>query len=117
MTTARARSLRRRQTDAERKLWWALRARRLEGVKFKRQVPVGRYIADFMSFECKLIVELDGNQHAEQIEYDERRTRWLEAQGYRVVRYWNADVLLGIGSVAEEIWRIADERRPKIDRE
>jgi very-short-patch-repair endonuclease len=101
--TTRARDLRRKQTDAERKPWWELRARRLDGFKFKRQVPVGRYIADFMCFECKLIVELDGSQHLEQVEYDEARTRWLETQGYRVVRYWNIDVLLNTERVMEEI--------------
>lgn len=112
MTTARARTLRRKQTDAERKLWWELRARRLDGFKFKRQVPIGRYIADFLCFECKLIIELDGSQHLEQIEYDEARTCWLEAQGYRVVRYWNIDVLLNIEPVMEAIWSIAEARRP-----
>jgi very-short-patch-repair endonuclease len=112
MTTARARALRRSQTDAERKLWYALRARRLDGIKFKRQVPIGRYIADFMCFECKLIVEVDGSQHAEQADCDAARTRWLETQGYRVVRYWNHEVLLNIDGVAEAIWRLAEERKP-----
>jgi len=113
MTTERARSLRRKQTDAERTLWRALRSRRLEGFKFKRQVPLGRYIADFMCFECKLIVELDGSQHLEQVAYDGERRRWLAAQGYRVVRYWNVDVLLDIVAVSENIWQIADSRRPR----
>lgn len=112
LKVTRARTLRREQTDAERKLWWALRARRLEGFKFKRQVPIGRYIADFMCFECKLIVELDGSQHLAQVAYDEARTRWLEAQGYRVVRFWNVDVLLNTDRVMEEIWVIAEARRP-----
>jgi very-short-patch-repair endonuclease len=112
LKVTRARKLRREQTDAERKLWWELRARRLDGFKFKRQVPIGRYIADFMCFECKLIVELDGSQHLEQVEYDEARTRWLEAQDYRVVRYWNIDVLLNTERVMEEIWSIAEQRRP-----
>lgn len=110
--TGRARSLRREQTDAERKLWRELRARRLEGFKFKRQVAIGTYIADFMCFECKLIVELDGSQHLDQLEYDERRTRWLEAQGFRVARYWNIDVQLNPEGVVDHIWRIAQERRP-----
>jgi len=112
LKVTRARNLRREQTDAERKLWWELRARRLDGFKFKRQVPLGRYIADFMCFECKLIVELDGSQHLEQVEYDEARTRWLERQGYRVVRHWNVDVLLNTERVMEEIWSIAEQRRP-----
>ena len=109
---ARARKLRREQTDAERTLWCELRARRLDGFKFKRQVPIGRYIADFMCFECKLIVELDGSQHLEQVAYDEARTRWLATKGYRVVRYWNIDVLLATERVMEEIWSIAEGRRP-----
>jgi very-short-patch-repair endonuclease len=69
-------------------------------------------IADFMCFECKLIVELDGSQHLEQVEYDEARSRWLETQGYRVVRYWNIDVLLNTERVMEEIWSVAEARRP-----
>ena len=112
MTTTRARALRRSQTDAERKLWYALRARRLDGIKFKRQVPIGRFIADFMCFECKLVVEVDGSQPAEQADYDAARTRWLETQGYRVVRYWNREVLLNTEGVAEEIWQLAQERKP-----
>ena len=87
-------------------------ARRLDGIKFKRQVPIGRYIADFMCFECKLIVEVDGGQHAEQTDYDAARTSWLETQGYRVVRRWNREVLLNIEGAAEEIWQIAQERKP-----
>jgi very-short-patch-repair endonuclease len=112
MSTERARSLRRRQSDAERKLWQALRARRTDGLKFKRQVPIGRYIADFMCFECKLIVELDGNQHAEKATYDGERTRWLEAQGFRVVRYGNYDALSNLDATVRDIWEIADARRP-----
>ncbi len=65
-----------------------------------------------MCFECKLIVELDGSQHLDQLEYDERRTRWLEAQGFRVARYWNIDVQLNPEGVVDHIWRIAQERRP-----
>lgn len=110
--TGRAQSLRREQTDAERKLWRELRGRRLEGFKFKRQVAIGTYIADFMCFKCKLIVEVDGSQHLDQIEYDERRTRWLEAQGFRVARYWNIDVLLNTEGVVDHIWRMAQERQP-----
>ncbi|MDZ4868818.1 MAG: DUF559 domain-containing protein [Alphaproteobacteria bacterium] len=111
--TERARSLRRAQTDAERAMWRVLRSRRMDGFKFRRQVPVGRYFADFLCFECKLIVELDGSQHLEQVAYDEERTRWLETQGYRVLRYWNVDLLLYEDSVAEDVWRHLQERRPK----
>ena len=113
MSIARARSLRRNQTDAERKLWYALRARHLVGLKFKRQVSIGRFFADFLCFECRLIVELDGTQHAEQGEYDNARTHWLESQGYRVQRFWNFDVLTNTDAVVDEIMRVATERRPK----
>jgi very-short-patch-repair endonuclease len=85
----RARRLRREMTDAERRLWAMLRGSQLEGAKFRRQVPIGRYIADFACFKSKLIVELDGSQHADSA-YDAERDAWLEAQGFRVLRFWNA---------------------------
>ena len=92
MTTSRARQLRARQTDAERKLWFLLRDRRLNGAKFRRQVPIGKYIADFVCQEAKLIVELDGGQHEDQVEYDTARSEWLAGVGYRVLRIWNNDL-------------------------
>ena len=92
--TDRARELRRNQTDAELRLWGYLRARRLLGAKFRRQVPAGRYIVDFLCKELGLIVEADGGQHTEQEIYDARRTAWLEAQGYTVIRFWNVDIML-----------------------
>jgi very-short-patch-repair endonuclease len=88
-----ARKLRREQTDAERKLWFLLRDRRLVGVKFRRQFPIGRYIADFCCVERKLIVELDGSQHVESGQADEVRTAFLNSCGYRVMRLWNHQVL------------------------
>ena len=96
-----ARQLRRNQTDAEKFLWSTLRNRQLNGYKFKRQVPVGIYIADFLCQEAMLIVELDGVQHAEQQDYDQRRTHWLESQGFRVLRLWNNEVLLNIIGVSD----------------
>ena len=99
----RARRLRRRSTGAERALWARLRDQRLRGVKFRRQAPIGAYIVDFATHEARLIVELDGGQHLEQREYDERRTRWLESQGYRVLRFWNGDALTRTDSVVEAI--------------
>ena len=96
-----ARQLRRNQTDAEKFLWSKLRNRQLSGYKFKRQVPVGTYIADFLCQEAMLIVELDGGQHAGQQDYDQRRTHWLESQGFRVLRLWNNDVLLNIIGVSD----------------
>src|SRR4029079_11738452 len=88
-----ARRLRRDQTDAERVLWFRLRDRRLNGWKFRRQMPVGNYIVDFCCESARLIVELDGGQHAMQSEADRARTADLEKRGYLVLRFWNNDVL------------------------
>jgi very-short-patch-repair endonuclease len=88
----RARQLRRNQTEAEARLWNALRDRRLGGWKWRRQVTVGPYILDFLCPEGGLVVELDGGQHADQVAYDERRTRYLESRGLRVIRFWNGAV-------------------------
>lgn len=101
---ARARSLRRSQTDAELRLWLHLRDRRLHGLKFRRQVPIEGYYADFLCKEAALIVELDGGQHAEaRSEHDLRRTKVLERQGYRVIRFWNHDVFGNIEEVLRQI--------------
>jgi adenine-specific DNA-methyltransferase len=89
----RQRELRRFSTEAEKKLWSALRGRRLGGAKFRRQVWLGSYIADFYCAEAKLVIEADGSQHADQADYDERRSHWLEQEGFRVIRFWNNDVL------------------------
>ena len=80
-------------TDAEQRLWYYLRAGRFQGWKFRRQVPLGRYVVDFLCEEARLIVEVDGGQHAERVAQDATRTQWLEAQGYVVIRFWNNDVL------------------------
>ena len=88
-----ARGLRRRQTDAERRLWARLRDRRLLGAKFARQVPIGSYVVDFCCRERKLIVELDGGQHAAHADHDAGRTAFLQALGYRVLRFWDNDAL------------------------
>jgi very-short-patch-repair endonuclease len=99
----RARSMRNTPTEAEYKLWGFLRCRQLNGVKFRRQAPIGKYIVDFVSYEVKLIIELDGGQHVAQQAYDDRRTRWLESQGFRVMRFWNDDVLNNPEVVVEAI--------------
>src|SRR5579872_7019358 len=91
--TKRARDLRQDQPLAERILWSLVRNRQLDGFKFRRQVPIGRYFADFACIEARLIVELDGSQHADQVEYDEARTRDLRQFGFRVIRFWNGSVL------------------------
>jgi very-short-patch-repair endonuclease len=100
-----ARNLRNAGTDAERRLWQHLRLRQLAGCKFRRQVPIAGYIADFVCPEMKLIVELDGGQHVERHAHDARRTGVLEAEGHRVLRYWNDDVLLRTTEVLEDILR------------
>ncbi len=88
-----ARQLRLSATEAERKLWSCLRDKRLLGLRFRRQQPIGPYIADFYCSAAKLIIELDGSQHANgQAQYDLYRTRWLEARGYKVLRFWNTDL-------------------------
>ncbi len=101
----RARKLRNSATDAERRLWQHLRLKQLGGFKFRRQVPIAGYIADFLYCEAKLVVELDGGQHSESEDYDRVRTSRLLSGGYRVVRYWNDDVLLRTSLVLEDILR------------
>jgi very-short-patch-repair endonuclease len=88
--TSRARELTLAQTRAEARVWNTLRDRRLGGWKWKRQVPRGRYIVDFLCTEARLVVELDGGQHANAAKYDATRTAYLEGLGYRVLRFWNA---------------------------
>ena len=97
--TPRSRS---NQTEAEARLWYHLRAHRFMGLKFKRQKPVGRYIADFVCCERRLIVELDG-QHAEQVHIHRQRDAWLRSQGYTVLRFWNNDVMQQLEGVLEQI--------------
>jgi very-short-patch-repair endonuclease len=109
--TGAAKRLRRNQTDAERVLWFQLRGRRLQGLKFKRQVPIDRYIADFCCADARLIVELDGGQHATRISEDANRTKILEAMGYLVLRFWNNDVLQNIDGVLEEILNTLKQHR------
>ncbi|MDP2918818.1 MAG: endonuclease domain-containing protein [Dehalococcoidia bacterium] len=103
--TLAARVLRRKQTDAERKLWGRLRNVQVDGAKFRRQEPVGDFITDFVCFDRKLVIEVDGGQHNEPatIDADRARTTWLESQGFRVLRFWNNDVLLNIDGVIKRI--------------
>ncbi|MCK8601984.1 endonuclease domain-containing protein [Desulfoferrobacter suflitae] len=95
----KARALRKNQTDAEKLLWRHLRNRQLAGRKFRRQHPIGPFVADFVCLECGLIVELDGGQHSVQVEKDEARTKYLESNGFKVVRFWNNQVLGEIEAV------------------
>lgn len=96
--TANARNLRRTSTDAERALWSRLRAHRFEGHKFRRQQPIGRYIVDFACLEARVVIELDGGQHALST-HDAERDAWLQAQGFRVLRFWNNDVTSNLEGV------------------
>ncbi len=84
-------------------MWYLLRNRRLAGYKFRRQAPIGKYIVDFLCYERRLIIELDGGQHQEQADYDNERTRWLESKGFRVIRFWNNEMLQETDGVQEAI--------------
>jgi very-short-patch-repair endonuclease len=99
----RARRMRREMTEVELKLWSILRNRDLVGVKFRRQVPIGNYIADFCCLAYRLIVELDGGQHAAQEAADASRSRFLSEEGFRILRFWNDQVLSGSEFVVAEI--------------
>ena len=87
-TLNNAKTLRSKQTEAEQRLWYHLRAHRFLGLKFRRKKPMGRYIVDFVCLEQRLIIELDGGQHVEQIASDQHRDAWLRSQGYTVLRFW-----------------------------
>jgi|GEM_PF-700372 len=104
--TARSRELRQNATDAERLLWLHLSARKVAGIRFNRQFPIGPFIGDFVSRSAKLVIELDGGHHAEQVEADARRTAYLKVQGYRVIRFWNNDVLGNVEGVVLTIVQI-----------
>jgi len=92
-STTKARRLRTQMTDAEQRLWQHLRARQMLGFKFRRQHPIGPFIADFACLQAGLVIEVDGGQHGELATEDARRTRYLNRQGFRVLRFWNHDVL------------------------
>ena len=101
----RARELRNNPTYAERVLWGHLRFWQLDGYKFRRQQPLGRYIVDFVCLEKRVIVELDGGQHAQQAYLDAERDRWLRDEGFTILRFWNHDVLKDVGAVKELIYK------------
>jgi very-short-patch-repair endonuclease len=102
---ARARTLRQNTTEAERRVWEILRSHQMKGYKFRRQVPIGRYIADFVCHEAKLIVEIDGGQHDRSSPSEAERSGFLQNEGYRLLRFWNNEVLANLDGVHE---RIAD---------
>ena len=109
----RARQLRNSGTDAERRLWYFLRQRNLAGYKFRRQYPIAGYIVDLVCLSARVVVELDGGQHAEAVEYDQTRTATLEQHGYCVLRFWNTDALLRTDAVLTEILRVLESRKIK----
>jgi len=112
MTTDRARHLRRNPTDAELQLWQSLRRRRFSGHRFRRQRPIGKYIVDFVCVEKRLIIEVDGGHHFDQRTYDESRDRWLSSRGFRVLRFWDSDVLTSLDSVEQAIWQALEDCEP-----
>ncbi len=105
--TPRAQQLRRDATEFELRLWHRLRRRQLDGLKFSRQMPIGPYICDFMCRSVALVVELDGSQHADEIMYDTVRTAFIERHGFRVLRFWNNDVMTNLEGVLERIVAVA----------
>ena len=112
----RARALRQSQTDAESLLWYRLRNRQLLGLKFRRQRPIGPYIADFACIEIGLVIELDGSQHAEQLAYDGQRAAVMQQNGFQTLRFWNNDVLTQTDSVVEKILQVAQALTPALSR-
>ncbi len=102
-THSQARALRKSPTDAEAILWSRLRNRQMAGRKFRRQVPLLGYVVDFVSLDARLIVELDGRQHADRAEQDAKRTSDLEAAGFIVLRFWNTDIFTGLDGVLTAI--------------
>lgn len=107
--TTFAKHLRKNMTAAERRLWFHLRAYRLNGKRFRRQQPLGPYIVDFVNFGSKVIVEADGGQHSESAT-DERRDAWLKAQGYKVLRFWNHEILRQTDVVLSVIYKAVEDR-------
>jgi len=102
-TFSNSRQLRHNQTEAEARLWRALRSHQLEDIHFRRQHAIGPYIVDFCAPRQKLVIELDGGQHLDQQEYDLERTAFLKSKGYRVLRFWNDEVLKNLDGVAQAI--------------
>ena len=102
MSTNLARKLRRDATEVEKRLWHLLRSRQI-GAKFRRQEPLEGYVVDFVSFEHRLVIEIDGGQHADTSDYEERRTRCIEANGFRMLRFWNNEVMENEVGVFERI--------------
>jgi very-short-patch-repair endonuclease len=107
MSLATAKRLRKNLTEAEKRLWYFLRAHRFQGLKIRRQTPIGPYVVDFVSFQHRLVIEVDGGQHG--VEADIKRDDWLKSEGFRVLRFWNNDVLKHTEVVLTEISKAIDE--------
>ena len=105
MGTLAAQRLRKNRTKAEIRLWLRLRRRQLNGSRFRQQVPLGPYVVDFLCVKSRLVVEVDGGQHAENSEADEVRTAWLQSRDFRVIRFWNNEVLENLDGVLQVIFR------------
>ena len=99
----RARTLRQNMADAERRVWQILRSHKMNGYRFRRQVPIGRYIADFVCHEARLIVEIDGGQHDRSSPQEAERSGFMQNEGYRILRFWNTEVLANLDGVHEAI--------------
>jgi very-short-patch-repair endonuclease len=108
--------LRQSSTDAENLLWYRLRNRQFLGLKFRRQRPIGNYIADFACMEIGLVIELDGGQHTEQLGYDTRREEAMKSQGFQTLRIWNHEVLTQTEAVMEQIRQVAEALTPTLSR-
>ena len=106
-----ARNLRNNATLEERRIWNLIKNKQINGLKFRRQFPIGNYIVDFVCLKIKLIIEIDGGQHNEtkQVEYDKNRTKFFESNGYKVIRFWNSDIYSNIEGVISELKRTIDE--------
>ncbi len=99
-------------TDAESRLWMRLRREQIPGFRFRRQVPIGTYVADFACLKAHLVIEVDGSQHARDVQQDQRRTAWLASQGYRVLRFWDNEVLLQTDGVVDSIYQTLQKPPP-----
>jgi very-short-patch-repair endonuclease len=111
MANERARNMRKSMSEGERQLWRALRIKQLDGARFRRQHPIGRYIVDFVCLDRRLVVEVDGGQHTEdgQIAHDRRRDAWLASEGYRVLRVPTSEVFTNLAGVIDTIWAALQE--------
>lgn len=111
-----AKKLRKDSTEAEKRLWSKLRAKQLAGFKFRRQQPLGPYVVDFINFEKRLIIEVDGGQHALQKERDNERDCWLNERGFEVLRYWNNEIIDNLDGVLEAILKVLTSPSPNPSR-